>query len=713
MEDFSLQREINSLGFRWLGRLAESFRVSSFFTESPAVSIPDRFMKFGPSAAVAALGRLVRTWQSDQGSATSQRRRNKRGRRSLQFVSLESRSMLATIVLDYSFDTQGFFDNTAARNAIEDVAATISASLNDTLDAITPTGNNTWSQAFFHPGTGDFGTFVSNPTVNADEIVVYVGGSDLGGALGSAGPGGYSASGNQAWFDSIGQRGESGVASDDDFAPWGGSASFSTTANWHFGETTAGLDFNEFDFRSVAFHEFYHILGFASAGSWTARVDAVNSTFTGAATVAEFDGTGDVPLDAGLAHFAEGTTENGQEVSLDPTITNGTRKFPTALDEAVLTDIGWEVASPGIGEVFVSGNDLVVNGTSDVNLIEVRGSTGDLRILIDGFDHGTFARPSGQLIVNALDGNDEIRLQPLVSVNSVLNGGAGNDLIRGGVGVDTIYGGSGNDMLFGRDGNDSIFGEAGNDGILGMNGNDTIDGGSGTNTLTGGAGNDQITGGDQIDTIFGSAGNDTIYAGGGGDIISGGLGDDMIYGGLGDDEITGLSGIDTIYGEAGMDVILGGAGNDMLFGGTEDDEIRGGGGSDTIQGDAGNDMLFGDQATDFLFGGLGDDILYGGTSSDELHGGFGNDMLFGEGGVDFLFGDQGEDELRGGFAGDVLRGGDDDDVLDGEGGNDDLFGEAGNDTLTGGLAADLLNGGAGFDTALDSGERGLIDIEQS
>ena len=248
--------------------------------------------------------------------------------------------MLASIVLDYSFDSQGFFDNTAARAAIEDVAATISASLNDTLDAIEPTGNDTWSKFFFHPSTGEFGSFVSNPTVNADEIVIYVGGRDLGGGtLGSAGPGGVSASGTQAWLDTVTQRGETGVASNDDFAPWGGSASFSTTANWHFGETTVGLDFDEFDFRSVAFHEFYHVLGFASAGSWTARVDAVNSTFTGAATVAEFDGTGDVPLDAGLAHFAEGTTENGQEVSLNPTITNGTRKFPTALDNVGLTDI--------------------------------------------------------------------------------------------------------------------------------------------------------------------------------------------------------------------------------------------------------------------------------------------------------------------------------------------------------------------------------------
>ena len=622
--------------------------------------------------------------------------------------------MLASVVVDYSFDTQGFFDDTARRDALEDVAATISESLNDTLSAIVPTGSNTWSQSFFHPGTGDFGSFVSNPTVNADEIVVYVGGQDLGdGELGLGGPGGFSASGSQDWFDTIRQRGESGVASNDDFAPWGGTVSFSTEANWHFGETTTDLGRGEFDFRSVAFHEIYHVLGFGTSASWSARVDANNATFTGAASVAEYDGTGDVPLFGDLAHFAEGATDNGQELALDPTITDGTRKFPTDLDNAALTDIGWEVASPGIGEVFAVGNDLVVNGTSDANLIEVRGSTSELRILVDGFDHGLFSRPSGQLIVNALDGNDEIRLQPLVSVDTMLNGDAGDDVIRGGVGVDTIFGGTGDDSLFGRGGNDLIFGEAGNDRLFGTDGNDTLDGGSGNNTLIGGAGNDQITGGDGIDTVFGSAGDDTIHAGGGADIISGGGGNDMIYGGLGDDEITGLSGIDTIYGEAGMDLIFGGAGDDRLFGGDGDDEIRGGGSSDTIDGGAGNDILFGDQAKDFLFGGLGDDILYGGTSTDELHGGFGNDMLFGQGGADLLFGEAGEDELFGGAGNDVVRGGDDDDMLDGEGGLDDLFGDAGDDMLTGGIAADLLNGGTGFDTALDNGERGEIDIEVS
>ena len=639
------------------------------------------------------------------------RRSASKSNRTLQFDRLEARNLLASIVVDYSFDTQGFFSDTARRDAIEDVAATISSELGDTLDAIVPSGSNTWSQRFNHPGTGVLGSHVVNPTVNANEIVVYVGGRNLGGSiLGLAGPGGFTASGNSAWFDTIVERGETGVASNTDFAPWGGTVAFTTTANWHFGETTAGLDSNEADFRSVAFHEFYHVLGFGTSAAFNANI--VAGQFTGANAVAEFDGSGNVPLHTDLVHFAEGLTDGGQEVSLDPTITNGTRKFLTDLDRAVLSDIGWEVTSPMSGPVFVSGSDLVVNGTSADNLIEVRGTTGDLQILIDGFDHGLFSQPTGQLVVNALGGNDEIRLQPFVSANTTLNGGAGDDVIRGGAGIDTIFGGTGNDLVFARGGNDIISGQGGNDRISGMDGNDTIDGGSGANTLTGGNGNDTITGGTGVDTIFGSGGNDTIHAGGSNDIISGGTGNDVIYGGLGDDQITGQSGIDTIFGEDGMDVILGGAADDMLFGGNGNDEIRGGGGSDVIYGGIGDDMLFGEQGSDILFGGSGNDFLDGGTSDDELHGGFGNDIMFGAGGADMLFGDQGDDEIHGGVGDDLVRGGDGNDTLNGDGGNDDLFGEAGNDTLFGGLAADLLDGGAGFDNALDAGERGLIDIEE-
>ena len=44
-------------------------------------------------------------------------------------------------------------------------------------------------------------------------------------------------------------------------------------------------------------------------------------------------------------------------------------------------------------------------------------------------------------------------------------------------------------------------------------------------------------------------------------------------------------------------------------------------------------------------------------------------------------------------------------------GDDDLFGSVGDDTLTGEAGLDLLHGGSGTDTAVDTGERGEIQIE--
>ena len=629
----------------------------------------------------------------------------------LQFEPLEPRMLLsANLVIDYSFDTQGFFDDAQRRDAIEDVAAEISTRLGDTLDAIAPTGSNTWQAAFFHPGNGVFGNYVNNPTINADEIIVYVGGRDLGGPLGEAGPGGFSASGTFDWFDEIRQRGETGVANDTDFAPWGGSASFDSTANWNF---SANLpQSNQHDFRSVAYHELFHVLGFATADSWTAQINSSNE-FAGANVVAEHDAGGPVPLTPSASHFDFGTTEGGQEVALDPDLQIGTRKVPTALDWAALDDIGWDILDPAIGTVTVSGANLIVDGTDTDNLIEVRTATGGLRVLVDGFDHGVFASPTGTLVVNALDGNDEIRLQTTVTANTTLNGNDGDDVIRGGAGEDTINGGLGLDFAFGRDGDDVLFGNDGNDRLFGMNGNDELFGNVGDDNLTGGLGSDRLQGGSGADLLLGSGGNDLLFGQFGDDVVNGGADNDFLQGDAGADTILGLGGDDEIHGNDGNDDINAGAGNDTVFAGDGDDIVYGAGGIDILYGGLGNDMLFGEQANDRLFGEAGDDFLSGSTSNDFLRGGTGLDTIEGGGGDDQIFGDAGNDTLLGGTGSDTILGGANDDTLFGDGGSDDLFGEAGNDTITGGVGLDLLNGGLGIDTAVDTGELGEIDIEIS
>lgn len=631
----------------------------------------------------------------------------------LSIDTLETRNMLSvTIDIDYSFDTQGFFNDATRREALEDVAAEISSRLDDSFDAITPALSNSWTPTFFHPGTGELANGPTNLTVAQDSYVIYAGGRDLvGGNLGQGGRGGWNASGNQDWFRSIRQRGESGVANNTDFANWGGSITFdSSGTNWYYGESEAGLGSSQFDFRSVAAHEIFHALGFGNAGSYFANISG--GFFTGEATVAEYDFAGNVPISPDGAHFAEGTTEDGVETALDPTIRRGVRKTPTALDWAVLSDIGWEVngLEQPVGQTFVSGTTLNVNGTADNNLIEVRNSNGGLRVLVDGFDHGVF-NSINDLVVHGLDGNDEIRLQTTVSVSTELYGGTGDDTIFGGAASDVINGGSGNDNIFGRNGNDFLLGQFGDDVVLGMNGNDTIFGSSGADRLSGGSGNDVLEGGSFNDTLLGGTGNDTLRGNSGDDELNGGSGNDFLYGNENNDTIFGLGGNDRIFGGSENDFIDGGTGDDVVLGEAGQDEIHGGGGQDELYGQAGLDTIFGGTNIDFISGGPDADTLYGGNNADTIQGDGGNDLIFGEAGNDTVAGGSGADVIDGGLGNDILIGNGSNDTLAGGAGSDNLFGDEGNDTLNGGIGLDLLNGGSGIDTAIDNGELDEISIE--
>ena len=117
--------------------------------------------------------------------------------------------------------------------------------------------------------------------------------------------GGYSYSGGAAWGNTIASRAWSG------FSLWGGSISFDTTTNWHYGVTTSGLASNELDFYSAATHEMGHILGIGTAPQWFNRVQGSNFVGSNAETVYG----GAVPLYGDHAHWANGLTIGGQRVA--------------------------------------------------------------------------------------------------------------------------------------------------------------------------------------------------------------------------------------------------------------------------------------------------------------------------------------------------------------------------------------------------------------
>ncbi|UYV12285.1 MAG: hypothetical protein NCW75_13420 [Phycisphaera sp.] len=260
--------------------------------------------------------------------------------------TLEPRMLLSVnFTIDYTFDANGFFDDPVRREVIEAAADYLGSLLDDSLNAITPGGGNEWSIRFTDPATG-MAAEVDDPTIDQDELLLFVGGRDLSGdTLGLGGAGGFQASGSSAFVLNIEGRGQSGAtgpeAGQSDTSLWGGSIVFDADTNWHFGTTTSGLAGNEHDFYSVALHEMVHVLGFTDGSPAFANLISPSGEFMGAAAMAV---SSDTQLDTDdLAHWREGLASAGQETAMDPTFSRGTRKLLTPLDFAALEDIGWEV----------------------------------------------------------------------------------------------------------------------------------------------------------------------------------------------------------------------------------------------------------------------------------------------------------------------------------------------------------------------------------
>ncbi len=275
-----------------------------------------------------------------------------------------------SIRLDYSMDSSGFFASQERRNSLQFAANSIISKFSDQLTAIQPTAVNQWTAKFLNPSNGAQDTR-SNLSIAANEILVFAGARALSpGDLAKGEKGGFTASStSQAFIDTVKGRGQLGALASTatDFGPWGGTISFSSTTNFHFGLTTEGLDANEFDFVSVASHELLHVLGFGLANSWSAKVAG---GFTGPNSVA-VSGKSPVPLND-ASHWASGTTSNGQIALMTPESTNGQRKLPTRLDFAGMQDIGWQFISQ---QIQVSASHTYGDNGSFPGTIRLSGST--------------------------------------------------------------------------------------------------------------------------------------------------------------------------------------------------------------------------------------------------------------------------------------------------------------------------------------------------
>lgn len=260
----------------------------------------------------------------------------------LRLESLESRlPMTVQFLFDFSLDRSGFFNDPARRSALVQAGHMLADRFDDALTAITPSGGNRWTPSVLDPVTGGQ-VNIGRTSIPANTIVVYAGARSLPGVtLAIGATGGFSATGTQAWFNTIKGRGQSGAlaANPTDVAPWGGSLSFDTTGvDWNFSTTSTGLTTGKTDFISVAMHELGHIMGLGLSGSWKRLVSGSN--FVGAKASAANGGP--VPLASDKGHFKEGLKSHKIEVALDPTLTTGARKFFSNVDYAALLDIGWK-----------------------------------------------------------------------------------------------------------------------------------------------------------------------------------------------------------------------------------------------------------------------------------------------------------------------------------------------------------------------------------
>lgn len=257
----------------------------------------------------------------------------------LGFEALEDRTLPSiTIQISYAYDTSGFFTNNPTARATLQLAATDFASaINTSLAAIAPSGTNTWDESFYNPANGQIVT-VNNPSIAANTIVVYAGARTLGSSQVSVGAfGGYGISGTQAWVNTLQGR-SPGWGS----LLWGGSISFDNTTNWYFGSSASGIASTQEDFFTCATHELAHVLGLGTSTKWFSEV--ANNAFTGPHSEAIYGGP--VPLTWGNSEL-NNVSVKGVPSAMNLDLPLGVRTAPfTAVDWALLQDIGWSVTIP-------------------------------------------------------------------------------------------------------------------------------------------------------------------------------------------------------------------------------------------------------------------------------------------------------------------------------------------------------------------------------
>lgn len=282
------------------------------------------------------------------------------------------------ILFRYDLDTENFFDQPGAREALEAAGQFYEDLIVDELEEIDPNNfqdgpQRAWRPLYLEPNEGDAefrAIDATNLVVPRNTLIIFAGGRKLE-TVGQGGPGGieFLSPASLDWINQLINRGEPGATTFQnntfssgatDFAPWGGTIFFDSDRSWNFSTSDASAN-SGFDFLPVALHEIGHVLGIGNIGptsSWLPLVS--NLQFQG--PLARFSNQNNSPALDGFPHWAAdlppshtlaafGRTHGERQAPLMQSIvaiTNASEFLvPTDLDQAALRDIGWElVATP-------------------------------------------------------------------------------------------------------------------------------------------------------------------------------------------------------------------------------------------------------------------------------------------------------------------------------------------------------------------------------
>lgn len=334
-----------------------------------------------------------------------------------------------SIVFDYRFDTDRFYDDPEVRLVMERAAEIWSGFIQDAFEDVAAGTSFTISNPSV---SGQTETITL--TEDIDDLLIFAGSRELN-SLGLAGFAGTNAKGDIFKSRVSNDFRDTGAVTD--FEPWAGTLVLDQRVDW--GLDLEAPEAGKIDLLSIVLHEIGHVLGIGTAPAYKAL--AVDHTFTGVNTLAVNGGVA-VPLDQYDSHVEEGFHDN--DVLLDPISETGTRKLPGELELAMLADIGYEV------EGYIT-----------------QGSTPEL------------TTQEGETVFGTILGD-------------YIHGLGGDDHLQGDTGDDTLFGGGGDDVVFGQEGNDFLEGGDGNDFLLGGAGNDILRAGAGDDSLRTGDGADRI-----------------------------------------------------------------------------------------------------------------------------------------------------------------------------------------------------------------------------